>query len=189
MITFLKEPYKEENIIKILNPLVRTWFFSKFKNFSEPQKYGVLEIHNRNNILISAPTGGTKTLTSFLSIINELVNLAEKNELQDRVYCVYTSPLKSLNNDIFENLMKPLDDIKKLAKEQGKELNIRIAVRTGDTSTSEKQKMLKKVPHVLITTPESLAIVLSSHKFIELLKNVEWCVVDEIHALAENIFS
>jgi len=186
MITFLKESYNEENIIKILNPLVRTWFFSKFKEFSLPQKYGVLEIHNRNNILISAPTGGTKTLTAFLSIINELVNLAEKNELQDKVYCIYCSPLKSLNNDIYINLINPLSEIKKIAKEQGKDLEIRVAVRTGDTTTTEKAKMLRKPPHILITTPESLAIILSSYKFIELLKKVEWCVVDEIHALAEN---
>ncbi len=185
MITFLKEHYNEQDIIKTLNPLVRTWFFSRFKEFSLPQRYGVLEIHNRNNILISAPTGGTKTLTAFLSIINELVNLAEKNELQDKVYCVYCSPLKSLNNDIYENLMKPLDEIKKIAKEQGKNLDIRVSVRTGDTTANEKQKMLKKPPHILITTPESLAIVLSSYKFIELLKQVEWCVIDEIHALAE----
>ena len=82
MITFLKEIYNEQDIIKNLNPLVRTWFFSKFKEFSLPQKYGVLEIHKRNNILISAPTGGTKTLTAFLRILNELVNLAEKNELK-----------------------------------------------------------------------------------------------------------
>jgi len=85
---------KSEDITKILHPLVKEWFFSKFKEFSPTQKYGVLSIWERRNILISAPTGGTKTLTAFLSILNYLVMLAEKNELEDKIYAVYTSPLK-----------------------------------------------------------------------------------------------
>ncbi|MEM4366401.1 MAG: ATP-dependent helicase, partial [Candidatus Woesearchaeota archaeon] len=147
------------------------------------QLFGVLPIQKRENILISAPTGGTKTLTAFLSILNELVDSSLKGILKDKVYCIYVSPLKALNKDIAVNLLAPLKEIERIA---GKPLGIRVAVRTGDTSATEKQKMLQKVPHILITTPESLAIVLSSKRFIEHLKEVEWIIVDEIHALAEN---
>ncbi len=183
MIKFAKEPYKQEQIKKILNPIVEKWFFSRFKSFSLPQLYGVMEIHSRNNILVSAPTGATKTLTGFLSILNELVDSSVKGILEDRIYCVYVSPLKALNNDISRNLKEPLEQIEKIA---GKELGIRVAVRTGDTEQKERTKMLKTPPHILITTPESLAILLSSPKFIEHLKHVDWFICDEVHALAEN---
>src|SRR3989338_2670487 len=142
-----------------------------------------MEIHSRNNILVSAPTGATKTLTGFLSILNELIDSSEKGILKDMIYCVYISPLKALNQDISVNLVEPLKEMEAIA---GKPLNIRVAVRTGDTSTKERSDMLKKPPHILITTPESLAILLTSIKFVEHLRNVEWCIVDEIHALAEN---
>ena len=179
----MQKPYKAKEVEKILNPTVKKWFFSRFKSFSLPQLYGVMEIHMRKNILVSAPTGATKTLTGFLSILNELVDNAEKGILEDKIYCVYISPLKALNNDISKNLKEPLEEIEKIA---GKELGIRVGVRTGDTTATEKQKMLKKPPHILITTPESLAIMLASPKFREHLRGVEWCIVDEIHALAEN---
>ncbi len=178
-----EKPHDSDAVERILNPLVKKWFFSRFKNFSLPQLHGVLPIHQRQNILVSAPTGATKTLTGFLSILNELVDSAEKGILKDKVYCVYISPLKALNNDIKKNLVEPLQEIEKIA---GKELGIRVGVRTGDTTASEKQKMLKHAPHILITTPESLAIMLSSVKFREHLKAVDWCIIDEIHAIAEN---
>lgn len=186
MIEFQKKPYKKEDILKVLHPFVKDWFFSKFKSFSLPQLYGVMEIHNKSNILVSAPTGGTKTLTAFLSILNELVILSDQGLLENKTYCIYISPLKALGRDVEKNLKEPLKEIKELAKKKGKNINIRIAVRTGDTSQSKKQKMLKQVPHILITTPESLAILLSSYKFIEHLKNVWYLIIDEIHALAEN---
>ena len=185
-ISHIKKAHPRKDVEGLLNPLVKKWFFSKFEDFSLPQTYGVKEIHNRNNILITAPTGGTKTLTAFLSIINELVNLNMSNSLEDRVYAIYISPLKALNNDIHRNLEEPLKEIKNLAKEKGDELNVRIAVRTGDTTPSERQKMLKKPPHILITTPESLALMLSSPKFRQLLFGVQWTIIDEIHALADN---
>jgi ATP-dependent helicase Lhr and Lhr-like helicase len=185
-ISFMKKAHPMKDIEGILNPLVKKWFFSKFKAFSLPQTYGVCEIHNRNNILISAPTGGTKTLTAFLSILNELVNLEMSKSLEDRVYAVYISPLKALNNDIHKNLEEPLNEITKLAKEEGIELNIRIATRTGDTTPYQRQKMLKNPPHILITTPESLALMLGSMKFKELMFGVNWCIIDEIHAIADN---
>ena len=182
-ITRKTEPEQEEVILHLLHPLVKQWFFKRFKSFSLPQLYAVNEIHARKNILVSAPTGATKTLTAFLSILNELVDSAEKGILENRVYCVYISPLKALNNDIKKNLIEPLQEIEKLA---GKSLGIRVAVRTGDTTAYEKQKMLEHPPHIFITTPESLAINLASLKFREHLTNVQWLVVDEIHALAEN---
>ena len=178
---------KERNsneIKKILHPLVKEWFFSKFNDFSLTQKYGVMNIWERKDILISAPTGGTKTLTAFLSILNYLVTLAEKNELEDKIYALYTSPLKALSNDIHKNLLEPLNEIEELANSKGIKLQkIRVALRTGDTTTSERAKMAKKIPHILITTPESLAIILTSPKFVENMKAVEFCILDEIHAL------
>jgi len=183
MIQSLEKPYKPEQIRHILNPVVDKWFFTRFKEFSLPQLFGVMEIHSRNNILVSAPTGATKTLTAFLSILNELIDSSEKGILENRVYCVYVSPLRALSEDIKVNLVEPLNEMEKIA---GKKLNIRVGVRTGDTPTSERAKMLKHPPHILITTPESLAIMLTSIKFRELLKNVEWFIADEIHALAEN---
>ena len=182
-ITYKEKEDKREDLLKILNENVKKWFFSQFEDFSLPQKLGVMEIHKRNNVLISAPTGATKTLTAFLSILNELVDSSEKGILENKIYAVYVSPLKALNEDIKVNLIDPLNKIDKFS--EGK-LGIRVSVRTGDTTQSEKTKMLKKPPHILITTPESLAIVLSSKKFSEHLRDVQWCIIDEIHSLAEN---
>ncbi|HLD01064.1 MAG TPA: ATP-dependent helicase [Candidatus Nanoarchaeia archaeon] len=183
MISLLKEPYTTVQLKSILHPIINQWFFGKFKDFSQPQLYGVMEIHQRKNILISAPTGSGKTLTSFLAILNELVDSALKGILEDKVYCVYVSPLKALNYDIQHNLICPLEEIQEIA---GKDLGIRIGVRTGDTTANEKQKMLKNPPHILITTPESLAIMINSPKFKANLANIQWLLIDEIHSLAEN---
>ncbi len=185
MTTILEgQKHEKAEIQKVLHPLVSEWFFSKFKDFSLTQQYGVLNIWNRNDILISAPTGGTKTLTAFLSIINYLVGLAEKGQLDDRIFAVYTSPLKALSNDIHKNLIEPLKEIKELAKKKGIKLqDIRVGLRTGDTTISERAKMARKSPHIFVTTPESLAIVLTSKNFVEKLNNVEFCIVDEIHAM------
>jgi len=183
MVELKKKPDTKEQIDRILHPLVKRWFYTKFKEYSLPQLFGVMEIHSRQNILVSAPTGATKTLTGFLSILNELIDSSEKGILEDKVYCVYVSPLKALNEDIRVNLVEPLKEIEEIA---GKKLNIRIGVRTGDTSTAERAKMTKIPPHILITTPESLAILLSTIKFREHLRNVDWCIIDEVHALAEN---
>lgn len=186
MITYLEKPHEKEQILQVLNPLVKEWFFNNFKDFSVPQLFGLLEIHKRNNLLITAPTGGTKTLTSTLSIINELVSLAEHDILENKVYCIYINPLKSLSRDIEFNLKKPIAEIQEIAKKQKKDINIHIASRTGDTTSSQKSKMLKKTPHILITTPESLSILLTTIKFKEKLKDVKYVIIDEIHALAEN---
>lgn len=182
-ITYAKEREGKE-IKKILHPLVDEWFFNKFKDFSLTQKYGVMNVWERRNTLITAPTGGTKTLTSFLSILNYLVILAEKEKLEDKIYAVYCSPLKALSNDIHKNLIEPLEEIYALAEERGVELQkIRVGLRTGDTTIKERAHMARHAPHILITTPESLAIILTSKKFVEKLNAVEFCIVDEIHAL------
>ena len=186
MIKFVKEPFRAKDVEGILHPFVREWFFSKFKEFSLPQLYGVLEIHNQNNVLISAPTGSTKTLSSFLAILNELVTLDLRGELKDQTYCVYTSPLKALSSDIRVNLEKPLEEIGEIAEKNGFKLNIRVGLRTGDTTQSEKAKMNRKPVHILVTTPESLAIILTTTRFREYLREVKYCIVDEIHAMADN---
>jgi len=177
--------YDRDKVDSVLCPLVREWFFKKFRDFSLTQLYGVMPIFERKNILISAPTGGTKTLTAFLSILNYLVELSLKNELEDKMYAVYCSPLKALSNDIFVNLINPLEEIRELAEKKGLKMQeIRVGLRTGDTTASERAKMAKKIPHIYVTTPESLAIVLTTKKFVESLRALEFIVVDEIHALA-----
>ena len=182
-ITYVRKPHNPESIDKILHPVVKKWFYSRFKEYSLPQLHAVPLIHSRQSVLVSAPTGATKTLTGFLSILNELVDNHEKDILEDKIYCVYISPLKALNNDIEINLKRPLKEMEEIA---GKDLGIRVAVRTGDTTQKQKAAMLKNPPHILITTPESLSILMASAKFCEHLKNVVWCIIDEVHALAEN---
>lgn len=182
-VELMEKPIDKSIILNLFNPTFKKWFFSKFKDFTLPQEYSIYTIHTRENILVSAPTGSGKTLSAFGAILNELIDLEEKNLLKDQIYCIYISPLKALSNDIKKNLLEPLKEIEEANK---KELKIRIALRTGDTTQAEKAKMAKTPPHILITTPESLAIMLSSPKFRENFRNIEWCIVDEIHSLAEN---
>ena len=183
MIEEQDKTYSKKEIFKILHPWVRQWFDSQFEDFTPAQKKSIMDIHRNNNILISSPTGSGKTLTAFLSVISELTTLAEADKLEDKVYCIYISPLKALDNDIEKNLDEPLDGIEKIA---GKSLGIRKAVRTGDTTQYQRQKMLKKPPHILITTPETLSILLVAPKFREKLSHVKYVIIDEIHSLAEN---
>jgi ATP-dependent helicase Lhr and Lhr-like helicase len=183
MITIQKKVFDDKEIYRILHPWVREWFQGKFETFSEAQRQAIMDIHQGKNVLVSSPTGSGKTLTAFLSIISELTRLADQGILEDRVYCLYISPLKALDNDIEKNLEVPLKEIEEIA---GKELRIRKAVRTGDTSQYKRTLMLKKPPHILITTPESLSILLCAPKFREKLSKVRYVIVDEIHSLADN---
>lgn len=186
MIYFEKQKKSDAEIFKLLNPIVKKWFKEKFGTFTEPQKHAIPNIHQQKNTFISAETGTGKTLSAFTSIINELATLSENNLLEDKIYCIYISPLRALSNDIQRNLEEPLEQIKKIGKEEGKNIDVRTAVRTGDTTTSERAKMLRKPPHILITTPESLAIILNSPKFVQKLAETKWVIIDEIHSLAEN---
>jgi len=182
----LRKFSKEENL-SCLNRYVREWFERKFQDLTPPQYYSFKLLSEEKSLLITAPTGSGKTLSAFLVIISKLFDLALKNELKDEVYCVYISPLKALNNDIKRNLSEPLSEIKAMIEKEGiKVPEIRVAVRSGDVPPSEKQKQLKKPPHILVTTPESFAIILNSPKFIEKIKNVKYVVIDEIHELANN---
>ena len=179
----VEKEYSNIELNRVLNPIVKKWFNNKFPSFAPAQKLGVMPIHCRENILISSQTGSGKTLTGFLAILNELIDSSIKGKLEDKVYAIYISPLKALGYDIEHNLLDPLKEIEAI---YGKSFGIRIGVRTGDTSQYERQKMVKNPPHILITTPESIALMLVSPKMKENLKSVDWVIVDEIHALAEN---
>jgi ATP-dependent Lhr-like helicase len=186
-IQFVKEMPRREQSLNCLGWYVKEWFTKNFKELTPPQRYSFGLIAEGKNVLITAPTGSGKTLSAFTTILSELFKLGEKEELKDKVYCIYISPLRALSNDIKRNLMDPLEGIKAIAKEKGTSLpSIRIAIRTGDIPPNEKQKQLKNPPHILITTPESIAILLNSLKFVELLKEVKWVIIDEIHELANN---
>ena len=157
MIEVQDKIYPDKMIYKILHPWVKEWFKNKFETFTQSQKQALLDIHHGSNLLVSSPTGSGKTLTAFLSIISQLTYLSEMERLEDKVYCIYISPLKALDNDIEKNLEEPLKEIERIA---GHELGIRKAVRTGDTNPYQRSKMLKIPPHILITTPETLSILL-----------------------------
>src|SRR3989442_1439642 len=170
-----------------MEPLVGDWFGRKFKGLTEPEAYAVPLIHARKSVLVSSPTGSGKTLTAFLSIINELYAKQLRGELEDRIYCLYVSPLKALANDINRNLEEPLRELTQLAQKEGKpEPLIRVGVRSGDTSPQERQRQVRHPPHIFITTPESIAIILSTPKFREHFANVEWVILDEIHEVCSS---
>jgi len=176
-----------EEVLGLLQPFVREWFKRKYTKLSPPQRGAIKLIKERKNVLISSPTGTGKTLAAFLGILDELLARAVKGELEDKVYAVYVSPLRALGNDMRRNLVEPLKEITEVMNEMGIEAQeVRVGIRSSDTSPSEKQRQLRKPPHILITTPESLAIALASSKFKERLKGVEYVIVDEIHEMASS---
>src|SRR5499425_179047 len=169
------------------HPLIRDWFASKFGTPTEPQEQGWPHILAARTTLISAPTGSGKTLAAFLACIDRLVPKALSGDLQDRTQVLYVSPLKALGNDIQKNLEVPLGEILQLAGERGMLMpEIRTAVRTGDTLMHERRAMLAHPPHILVTTPESLYILLTAESSRKILRDVETVIVDEIHAVADD---
>ncbi|HVH87290.1 MAG TPA: DEAD/DEAH box helicase, partial [Terriglobales bacterium] len=169
------------------HPLIQEWFARKFGTPTEPQEEGWPHILSGHSTLISAPTGSGKTLAAFLACIDKLVRKAISGALEDRVEVVYVSPLKALGNDIQKNLERPLAEIAELAGQRGFLMpQIRTFVRTGDTPPGDRQRMLKSPPHILVTTPESLYILLTAQRSRELLRDVETVIVDEIHAIADD---
>lgn len=186
-INFIKEAPLEEDTLKGLRPYVAQWFRERFGDMTPPQKYAIPLIQANKSTLIFSPTGSGKTLAAFLSMINKLFSIGEAGELQETVYVLYVSPLRALNNDIKRNLMIPLEGIRETSRRLNLELPIiNVAVRTGDTSQAERSRMLRHPPHILITTPETLSIVLNSPKFSEHLKTIRWVIVDEIHELCDS---
>jgi ATP-dependent Lhr-like helicase len=167
--------------------MVREWFITRFGTPTEPQIAGWPHILARRNTLISAPTGSGKTLAAFLACIDSLVRQSLTGELRERTQVLYISPLKALGNDVQKNLDQPLLEIQQLAAERGFLMPaVRTMVRTGDTPTRDRVRMLKLPPHILVTTPESLYILLTTARSREILRHVETVIVDEIHALAGN---
>ncbi|MEM3781436.1 MAG: ATP-dependent helicase [Candidatus Micrarchaeaceae archaeon] len=178
------KPFSDEESLSSLNGAIREWFVNKYKELTPPQKYSFKLIREGKNLLITAPTGSGKTFSAFMAILSDLMDMAEKGELEDKTYCIYISPLRALDNDIYKNLKEPLDEI--YAKLGDRVKRITVGVRTGDTEQKERQRQLVRPPNILVTTPESIAILLNAKRFSENLKNAKYVVIDEIHELANN---
>ena len=169
------------------HPAVAAWFRGRFEAPTDAQTAGWPRIASGRDTLISAPTGSGKTLAAFLAGIDGLVRRAEAGTLEDVTEIVYVTPLKALGNDIQRNLETPLEEIREVASELGLDPPaIRTAVRSGDTTQSERQAMVRKPPHILITTPESLYLMITAERSRENLRRVRTVIVDEIHALARD---
>src|SRR5689334_15190302 len=166
------------------HPLVSGWFLDEVGEPTSAQQRGWEAIRSGRHTLIAAPTGSGKTLAAFLTAIDVLVREALDTPLPDEVRVVYVSPLKALSADIHKNLAEPRRALRRRAEQSGVEVpRITAAVRTGDTSASERAAMLKTPPHILVTTPESLYLLLTAERSREMLRSVRTVIVDEIHAV------
>jgi ATP-dependent Lhr-like helicase len=161
-------------------PNVFAWFAAKYGRPTAAQKAAWPPIARGENILLASPTGTGKTFAAFLGVIDQLVQMEGRGELRDTIYCIYVSPLRALSYDLEKNLREPLREL------YGEKPPIRVELRTGDTNASERTRQFHKPPHILLTTPESLCVLLSQEKWLGPLGSVRWVIVDEIHALAEN---
>jgi len=174
-------------LVPSFHPLVWRWFVERFQSPIAAQLEGWQAISSGVSTLIAAPTGSGKTLAAFLWSIDRLIKRALTGELDERTSVVYVSPLKALGNDIAKNLQTPLAEIYQLAGREGILLpTIRVAVRSGDTPAHERQAMVRRPPHILITTPESLYILLTAARSREFLKTADTLIVDEIHAVVQD---
>ena len=184
MIDYYKVPFSKEESLESLNLFIRKWFESKYKDLTPPQRYSFKLIKEGKNMLITAPTGSGKTFSAFTGILSDLMNLSLNGSLKEKIYCIYVSPLRALNNDIYRNLTGPLEEIfKDISLPISR---ITVGIRTGDTPQKERHKQLTHPPNILVTTPESLAILINSPKFLENMKEVKYIVIDELHELANN---
>ena len=184
---FTLPPWAADPCLARFHPVVQRWFTQTLGEPSRPQRDGWPAIGAGKDVLIAAPTGSGKTLSAFLAALDRLFRLALEHQLTDATQVLYVSPLKALGNDIQKNLILPLRQISELAKSLGLDPQpIHVQVRSGDTTPSERAGMVKRPPHILITTPESLYLYLTSRRARETLRSVHTVIVDEIHALARD---
>jgi ATP-dependent Lhr-like helicase len=178
------------SVLADFHPIVRQWFSRRFAAPSRAQELGwpvIGAAGSRHDVLVCAPTGSGKTLAAFMWAIDGLVREAERGALPDSVSVLYVSPLKALANDIRLNLDEPLEGVREIGAARGIDLGvIRAGLRTGDTPASERSAMLKRPPQILVTTPESLFLLLTSPRFRAKLASVRHVIIDELHALAGN---
>ncbi len=169
------------------HPAVARWFEQTFGSPTEPQVRGWPAIQSGRHVVISAPTGSGKTLAAFLASLDVLFREGVEADLPDETQVVYVSPLKALSNDIRKNLQEPLAGIRALFGEtNGCEIDVRAEVRTGDTTAAQRQALIKKPPHILVTTPESLYLLLTSDSGRRMLSTVRTLILDEIHAVVDD---
>jgi ATP-dependent helicase Lhr and Lhr-like helicase len=169
------------------HPVVARWFEQTFGSPTEPQALGWPQIQSGRHVLISAPTGSGKTLAAFLASLDALFREGAKTELPDETQIVYVSPLKALSNDVRKNLQEPLAGIRALLQEsEDRKIEVRAEVRTGDTSAAQRQALIKKPPHILVTTPESFYLLLTSDSGRQMLSTVRTLILDEIHAVVDD---
>src|SRR5215468_3716342 len=169
------------------HPVIAKWFEEKFGSPTEPQQRGWPPIQAGSHVLIAAPTGSGKTLAAFFAELDLLFRDGLAEKLTDETRVVYVSPLKALSNDIHKNLEEPLAGIRAALKAStDQEIDVRAEVRTGDTPASKRQAIIRKPPHILVTTPESLYLLLTSESGRKVLKTVRTLIVDEIHAVVGN---
>src|SRR5947208_468638 len=169
------------------HPAVARWFEQTFGSPTEPQLRGWPSIQSGRHVLISAPTGSGKTLAAFLASLDALFREGVEADLPNETQVVYVSPLKALSNDIRKNLQEPLTGIRSLlCEENGLEIDVRAEVRTGDTTAAQRQALIKKPPHILVTTPESLYLLLTSESGRQMLSTARTLILDEIHAVVDD---
>jgi ATP-dependent Lhr-like helicase len=169
------------------HPAVARWFEKTFGSPTEPQMRGWPAIKSGRHALISAPTGSGKTLAAFLASLDALFRRGAEDHLPDETQVVYVSPLKALSNDIRKNLQEPLSGIRALLSEaNGHDIDVRAEVRTGDTTAAQRQALIKRPPHILVTTPESLYLLLTSESGRGMLRTARTLILDEIHAVVDD---